>query len=135
MAKKLTLMIMDPPYESANTTTAFRLIDACLRKGHSVDVFAYEGAVGLTFKDQKPHPNPVHGTTVEEEKHPVTKDLVAGLFSTAKGEAKLMWINCGLCVDERGMGNWIEGPVRGGPAELVKSVGTSDNVLAMTTVR
>lgn len=29
--KTLTLTLMDPPYESARTTTAFRLIDAALR--------------------------------------------------------------------------------------------------------
>ena len=81
MAKTLTISIMDPPYESANSTTSMRIIDTAIRKGMNVNVFAFEGAVSLTVKDQKPHPNPVHGTSVEEEKHPLTKDLVAGLFS------------------------------------------------------
>ena len=31
MRKTLTLLLMDPPFESANTTTAFRLIEAALR--------------------------------------------------------------------------------------------------------
>jgi tRNA 2-thiouridine synthesizing protein D len=31
--KKLTIALMDPPYESANTTTAFRIIEAALKKG------------------------------------------------------------------------------------------------------
>jgi tRNA 2-thiouridine synthesizing protein D len=34
--KTLTLTLMDPPYETEATTTAFRLIDAALRKGHAV---------------------------------------------------------------------------------------------------
>ena len=134
MAKTLTICIMEPPYESANSTTAMRIIDAALRKGIHVNVFAYEGAVSLTVKDQKPHPNPVHGTSVEEEKHPTTKELVAGLFELAKDKGvKLDWINCGLCVDERGAGNWIEGPRRGGPADFHKWVQESDAALVIPT--
>jgi len=41
----ITLAIMDPPYESPNTTTAMRIIESALRKGIHVNVFAYEGAV------------------------------------------------------------------------------------------
>ncbi|MFB3127289.1 MAG: DsrE family protein, partial [Candidatus Acidiferrales bacterium] len=54
MAKTLTISIMEPPYESANSTTSLRIIDAALRKGINVNVFAYEGAVSLTIKDQQP---------------------------------------------------------------------------------
>jgi hypothetical protein len=85
MSKTLTLLLMDPPFESANTTTAFRLIDAALHKGHTVNVFAYEGAVNLTMKGQEPHPNPAHGKSVEEEHHPLTRDIVAGLFDACAG--------------------------------------------------
>ena len=56
MAKTLTVLLMDPPFESANTTTAFRIIEAALRKGHRVHVFAYEGAVNLTMQGQQAHP-------------------------------------------------------------------------------
>ena len=45
--KTLTLVLMDPAYESSNTMTAFRMIEAALRQGHHVNVFAYEGAVSL----------------------------------------------------------------------------------------
>ena len=134
MGKTLTISIMEPPYESATSTTAMRIIDAALRKGINVNVFAYEGAVSLTLKDQKPHPNPVHGTSVEEEKHPNTKDLVGSLFELAKDQGvKLDWVNCGLCVDERGVTNWIEGPRRGGPPDFHKMVQESDNTLVIPT--
>ncbi len=134
MAKTLTISIMEPPYESANSTTSLRIIDAALRKGINVNVFAYEGAVSLTIKDQQPHSNPVHGTSVEEEKHPTTKDFVAGLFELAKEKSvKLDWLNCGLCVDERGAGNWIEGPRRGGPPQLHEWVQASDATLVIPT--
>ncbi len=125
---------MQPPYESANSTTSLRIIDAALRQGINVNVFAYEGAVGLVLKDQKAHPNPVHGTSVEEEKHPTTKDFVASLFELAKEKGvKLDWINCGLCADERGALTWIDGPRRGGPPDLHKWVQESDATIVIPT--
>jgi tRNA 2-thiouridine synthesizing protein D len=130
MSKTLTLLLMDPPFESANTTTALRLIAAALRKGHTVNVFAYEGAVNLTMKGQQQHANPAHGKTVEEEHHPLARDLVAGLFAAGQGE-RLRWINCGMCVDERGAGDWIDGPRRGSPADFWKWVDTSDQTLVI----
>lgn len=78
--KTVTVAIMDPPYESANSTTALRIVQSALEKGHNVNVFAYEGAVNLTMKAQAPHPNPVKGTSVEQEAHPTTKDWISALF-------------------------------------------------------
>jgi len=127
----ITVALMDPPYECETTTTALRIVDAALRKGHKVNVFAYEGAVNLTMAEQAPHPNPVKGTSVEEEQHPNTKDWVAGLFRTAGG--RLSWVNCGLCVDERGAGRVIEGPVRGSPKEFAEMVKTSDTTVVIPT--
>jgi tRNA 2-thiouridine synthesizing protein D len=132
--KTLTIAIMDAPYESANSTTALRIINAALEKGHNVNVFAYEGAVNLTMKGQQPHPNPVKGTSVEQEQHPTTKDWVASLFKLASTKSvKLDWVNCGLCVDERGAGDWIEGPRRGGPKDFLDSSTASDATLVIPT--
>ncbi|KVN28581.1 FeS-binding protein [Burkholderia pyrrocinia] len=131
---KLTLALMDPPYEKAASTTALRIVDAALRRGHDVTVFAYEGAVNLTMKAQAPHANPVKGTSVEEEDHPTTRDWVAALFQLAAQQGvKLDWINCGLCVDERGAGDWIEGPRRGSPKDFLDSVIQSNAVLVIPT--
>ena len=123
----LTIALMDSPYESGTTTTALRIADAAVRKGHNVNMFAYEGSTYLTMKEQKGHPNPVKGTSVEEQKHPTTANFVAGLLATGKVE----WINCGMCVDERGSGDWIDGPRRGGPADLLKWSDESDTTLIM----
>jgi tRNA 2-thiouridine synthesizing protein D len=132
--KTLTIGIMDAPYESANSTTALRIINAALEKGHNVNVFAYEGAVNLTMNAQQPHPNPVKGTSVEQEQHPTTKDWVASLFKLANAEdVKLDWVNCGLCVDERGAGDWIEGPRRGGPKDFLDASMASDTTLVIPT--
>lgn len=134
MAKTLTVAIMDPPYESANSTTALRIIQAALLKGHNVNVFAYEGAVNLAMKGQQPHPNPVKGTSVEQEEHPTTKDWIASLFRLAgKKGVRLEWVNCGLCVDERGAGDWIEGPRRGGPKDFLDASSASDATLVIPT--
>jgi tRNA 2-thiouridine synthesizing protein D len=132
MAKKIiTVVLMDAPYESASTTTAFRLIDAALRARHHVNVFAYEGAVSLALADQAPHANPVKRTSVEEEAHPTTKDWVAELHRAFPGQVD--WVNCGLCVDERGAGNWIEGPRRGSPKDLADWVIAGDQALVIAT--
>jgi tRNA 2-thiouridine synthesizing protein D len=131
--KTLTVALMNPPYESESSTTALRIIDAVLRKGHNVRVFAYEGTVNLTMKAQQPHANPAKGTTVEEEQHPTTKDWIASLFTLPQGTQTLEWINCGLCVDERGAGEWIEGPKRGAPKDFLGWVRTSDAVLVIPT--
>ena len=131
--KSLTLALMDPPFESANSTTALRIISAALKKGIRVNVFAYEGAVCLPLKDQTPHANPVKGTTVEEEDHPTTKKFVASLLEIGGGDPLLTWVNCGLCVDERGAANSIEGVRRGGPADFLKMAEASTNTLVIPT--
>jgi sulfur relay (sulfurtransferase) complex TusBCD TusD component (DsrE family) len=131
--KKLTLALMDPPYESANSTTALRIISAALEKGIDVNVFAYEGAVCLPLKDQTPHANPVKGTSVEDEAHPTTKAFISSLLEIGKDKPLLTWVNCGLCVDERGASNVVEGVKRGSPADFFKMASESTNTLVIPT--
>ena len=130
----LTIGLMDPPYESGNTVTGFRIVDAALRRGHQVNVFLYEGAVALGFAEQKPHANPVKGKSVEEMDHPNPKDWVRGLLElAAERGVKLEWVNCGLCVDERGVDKQVEGTRRGSPADFWKLAEASDGVLWIAT--
>jgi tRNA 2-thiouridine synthesizing protein D len=68
--KTFAIALMDAPYESGNLTTAFRILSAIAQRGHNINVFAYEGASGLAFAKQMPHPNPVHGKNVAEETTP-----------------------------------------------------------------
>jgi len=133
-AKTLTFLLMDPPYEDARSTTAFRLLDAAARRGWHVNVFAYEGAVALPFAKQAPHANAVHGRSVEEENHPLPREWVRALMETARAYGgSLDWVNCGLCVDERGAGEAIEGVRRGSPADFWKMVEGADNTLVIPT--
>lgn len=131
--RTITLAIMDAPYESANSTTAFRIVAAALQKGIHVNVFAYEGAVSLAINDQKPHANPVKGTSVEEEDHPTTKNFVASLLALGREHPLLTWVNCGLCVDERGAVSAVEGVKRGSPADFLKMALESTNTLVIPT--
>jgi tRNA 2-thiouridine synthesizing protein D len=132
--KTLTFSIMDGPFEQARTVTVFRLLDIAARRGYNVNIFAYEGAVSLPFAKQTKHANEVHGRDVEEEDHPLPKDWVAALMKTAQQNGgKIDWINCGLCVDERGVNEAIEGVRRGTPGDLWSSANASDNTLVIGT--
>lgn len=134
MTRTLTFALMDAPYENARTITAFRLVRAALEAGHDVNVFAYEGAVGLSFARQAAHPNAVHGRDAEAENHPLPRVWIAELLklAAAKGR-KLDWVNCGLCVDERGVNEAIEGVRRGSPADFWKMSVESANTLVIGT--
>ena len=134
MATSLTFALMDAPYENARSTTALRLIDLAVKRGFNVNVFAYEGAVCLPFAEQAQHPNAVHSRSVEEENHPLPRIWIAALMkeASAKG-AKLDWVNCGLCVDERGAAEAIEGVRRGSPADFWNFARSSDNTLVIGT--
>lgn len=130
--KTLTFALMDPPFESARSTTALRLIDAALRRGHDVNVFAYEGAVHLAFARQQAHANAVHGRSVEDEDHPLPREWIAALQAAAQAAgSRLEWVNCGLCVDERGVAESIPGVRRGGPPDFAAFVEAADNTLVI----
>jgi len=134
MAKTLTFALMDAPFESARSTTALRLIDIAVKRGFNVNVFAYEGAVYLPFAKQAAHPNAFHGRSVEEENHPLTRNYIEALMREAATRgAKLDWVNCGLCVDERGAGEAIAGVRRGTPADFWGFAQAADNTLVIAT--
>lgn len=132
--KTLTFAFMDPPFENERTVTFFRLLDAALERGANVNVFAYEGAVALSFARQQPHGNAVHGHDTETEAHPLTRDWIAALQSKAKTRGLVFnWVNCGLCVDERGVNETIAGCGRGGPPDLWRFAAASTNTLTIGT--
>ena len=90
-----------------------------MRRGYDVKVFAYEGAVALTSPNQRPHANGVHGRDLVEEDHPLPHRWIEALREEAgRNGARIEWVNCGLCVDERGADDAIEGTRRGSPADI-----------------
>jgi len=132
--KTLTFSFMDPPFESERTVTFFRLLDATLDKGANVRVFAYEGAVALAFAKQAPHGNAVHSRDAAAEAHPLTRDWIFALqFKANSLGLGFEWINCGLCVDERGVNDVIDNCGRGGPADPWPDASDSFNTLTIGT--
>jgi tRNA 2-thiouridine synthesizing protein D len=132
--KTLTFAFMDAPFENARTTTLFRLMAEALNRNMNVNVFAYEGAVNLAFARQQQHANAVHGRNEAQENHPLPRDWVAALLGEAQRRGvKLDWVNCGLCVDERGAGEAIGGVRRGSPADFWKMANEAHNTLVVGT--
>ena len=132
--RTITILMMDAPYEQARTSTAFRVLDAALRLGFSVRVFAYEGAVSLPVTQQKPHANALHGRSLEEEEHPNPHTWVSALMARAEERGLVFdWVNCGLCVDERGATEVVPGVRRGSPADFWKMAGESVNTFVIPT--
>ena len=130
----LTFVFMDPPFENERTITFFRILSAAIDKKVNVNVFAYEGAVALSFMRQTQHGNAVHGHDVDQEAHPLTRDWIAALQEKAQVQGVVFnWVNCGLCVDERGVQESIEGCERGSPADFLKQVRVSENCLVIAT--
>ena len=132
--KTLTFALMDAPFENARSTTALRLIDIAARRGYDINVFAYEGAVYLPFAHQAQHPNAVHGHEVDEEDHPLPREWIAAVIAEAeKNGGKVDWVNCGLCVDERGAADSIDGVRRGTPGDFWNMASASDGTLVIPT--
>jgi tRNA 2-thiouridine synthesizing protein D len=50
-----------------------------------------------------------------------------------KNGGRLDWVNCGLCVDERGAEETVAGVRRGSPADFWKMAVASDNTLVIPT--
>jgi tRNA 2-thiouridine synthesizing protein D len=132
--KTLCFALMDAPYESARSASAFRLLSIAARRGCDIRVFAYEGAVMQTFARQQAHPNTVHGRSADEENHLLPKNVVAALMAEAtRHGGRIDWVNCGLCVDERGAAEAIDGARRGSPADFWQMASAADNTLVIPT--
>lgn len=132
--RRLTFAIMDAPYESARSTTALRIIGAAARRGYFISVFAYEGAVGLPFTKQIGHANSIHGRDAEAEDHPLPHKWIRAVMEEAHNNGgEVEWVNCGLCVDERGVSEALAGVRRGTPGDFWKMASASDNVLVIPT--
>jgi len=132
--KQLTFALMDSPFESARSTTALRLLQIAAERGYDINVFAYEGAVYMPFKQQQKHGNAFHGSDADAENHPLPREWIEQISLVAKTHGgSLTWMNCGLCADERGANEALDGVLRGGPPALVEWANKSDNVLVIPT--
>lgn len=134
MTTTLTFALMDAPFEASRTATVLRLIDNAIDRGCNINVFAYEGAVYLPFALQEPHANAVHDRDIDEEDHPLPREWIAALINKARAKGVAFdWVNCGLCVDERGANEAIEGVRRGSPADFWTMATSAENTLVVGT--
>lgn len=135
MSKKvITFAFMDPPYESARTSFFFRMLQEVILAGHHVYVFAYEGATSLSCAQQRPHANVIHGRDARDEDHPLPSQWVVRLRELAECKGSdFAWVNCGLCADERGVIDVVDGVKRGSPEDFYNMLAASDNALVIGT--
>jgi len=76
----------------------------------------------------------VHGRTAEEENHFLPRSVIAELIEEAQRKGgSLDWVNCGLCVDERGAAESIAGVRRGTPGDFWQQARESVNTLVIAT--
>ena len=97
MARKttLTFALMDPPFESARSTTALRLIDAALRRGHTSRL-RIRGGGALAFARSS---HPMRCTDGSSRRGPSSAARWSPrLWPPRKRRTRLEWVNCGLCV-------------------------------------
>jgi tRNA 2-thiouridine synthesizing protein D len=130
----LGFALMDAPFESARSSTAFRLLAIAAKRGCDIKVFAFEGAVMQPFARQQTHANAVHGRSADEENHCLPKDVISALIDEAQRHGgSLDWVNCGLCVDERGAGECVAGVRRGTPGDFWQQAKESAGTLVIAT--
>jgi tRNA 2-thiouridine synthesizing protein D len=53
--------------------------------------------------------------------------------AASRNGGRIEWVNCGLCVDERGADEAVEGVQRGTPADLWRLASESTNSLVVPT--
>ena len=133
-SKTLTFAFMDPPFESERTVTFFDCWTPRWKKTLTFACLPTKVLSLCLFPNKPPHGNAVHGLNREEESHPLSKDWVAALQQKATDKGLTFeWINCGLCVDERGVNDVIDGCGRGGPPDLWRYASKAFNTLTIGT--
>ena len=70
---------------------------------------------------------------VEPAKTGMASEGVSSLLEMGNEKPRLTWVNCGLCVDERGAANVVDGVRRGSPADFFKMASESTNTLVIPT--
>ena len=76
----------------------------------------------------------MHGRDLAQEDHPNPKDWVEAIIAEAQRQGGTVdWVQCGLCVDERGVGEAVAGVGRGSPVDFWKMAEAADNTLVIPT--
>lgn len=119
MSRQVCISLMDPPFESERIATVFRLMSSMARRGMSLTVFAYEGAVALGAAD---------------DSRALPRYWIRALAALCdQYGGSLEWINCGMSADERGVEETVAPGRRGGPGELWSAAVCSDCTITIGT--
>jgi tRNA 2-thiouridine synthesizing protein D len=134
--KSVTFFIATGSYLREAPTTLLRLAEKLMQRGVQVNVWAFEEAVTLTNKDQIDHAEPGSLQKVLGEKHTHVGRSIDALVRAGLHGAKMDWVSCILCVQERGTEkHQMSGVVVGTLGDLWKFIRASDRVIAIPTYR
>ncbi|MFY9268804.1 MAG: DsrE family protein [Candidatus Manganitrophaceae bacterium] len=135
-AKRISIVLATGSYQREAPTTVLRLVEKLLQRGVDVNVWAFEEAVTLTNKDQIDHNEPGSLQKVLGEKHPNIGRFIDQLLRAGLHGAKLDWVSCILCVQERGVEkHQMGGAIVGTLGDLWKFVKAADKVICIPTYR
>lgn len=134
--KRVAIMIATGSYLRESPTTVLRLTEKLLQRGVDVNVWAFEEAVTLTNKDQIDHNEPSSLQKVLGEKHGHVSRAIDALMRAGLHGAKLDWVSCILCVQERGVEkHQMGGSIIGTLGDLWKFIRAADRVISIPTYR
>ena len=134
--KKVAIVLATGSYQREAPTTVLRLVEKLLQRGVDVNVWAFEEAVTLTNRDQIDHNEPGSLQKLLGEKHPNVGRFIDQLIRAGLHGAKLDWVSCILCVQERGVEkHQMGGAIIGTLGDLWKFVKAADRVIGIPTYR
>jgi tRNA 2-thiouridine synthesizing protein D len=134
--KRVAIVLATGSYQREAPTTVLRLVEKLLQRGVDVNVWAFEEAVTLTNKDQIDHNEPGSLQKVLGEKHPNIGRFIDQLIRAGLHGAKLDWVSCILCVQERGVEkHQMGGAIVGTLGDLWKFIKAADKVICIPTYR
>jgi tRNA 2-thiouridine synthesizing protein D len=135
-AKTVAIVLATGSYEREAPTTVLRLAEKLLQRGVNVNVWAFEEAVTLTNKDQIDHSEPGALQGILGEKHSHVSKYIDMLLRAGLHGAKLDWVSCILCVQERGVEKHQMNAVTIGTlGDLWKFIRAADRVITIPSYR
>jgi len=134
--RKVAIVLSTASYQREAPTTVLRLAEKLLERGIEVNVWAFEEAVTLTNLNQIEHNEPPSLRSVLGEKHLFPGKFIDQLLRVGLHGAKLDWVTCILCAQERGVEHHqMGGSIIGTLGDLWKFIGSADQVIAIPSYR
>jgi tRNA 2-thiouridine synthesizing protein D len=135
-ARSVAIVLATGSYEREAPTTVLRLAEKLLQRGVNVNVWAFEEAVTLTNKDQIDHSEPGALQGILGEKHSHVSKYIDMLLRAGLHGAKLDWVSCVLCVQERGVEKHQMNAVTIGTlGDLWRFIRAADRVITIPSYR